>query len=120
MTVFVQDRPRHFEPIAGPHFRAAARAPLSPGDHERDRRRLLALIAGYQDAGHAPAVIELVRRLRLAGSGYIVGNGQKRARRIDGLLRALERDGLLIVHWGDKSKRERNRYELRLGGGDHE
>jgi hypothetical protein len=90
MTQLVtQDRP-HVAPVARRLFRAAAQTPLSPGKHERDRKRLFALIAAYADGGrHDPSITELARRL---GSAW---NRHKRARRIDKLLRDLERDGLL-------------------------
>jgi hypothetical protein len=93
------------EPVAGPLFRAALRTPLRNGDHLRERRMLLALIAAHIDTGHQPAVRQLAERLGVPGNRY------RQVRRVDDLLAALEADGVLVVRRADG---ERNRYEIKL------
>jgi hypothetical protein len=67
------------------------------------RHRLLCLLAAYADAGVcSPSMRELLGRLDL-----------KNAMQVDALLRALQRDGLVRVRWGE-GEHERNVYELRL------
>jgi len=98
------------EPIAGPLFRAALKAELADDPHQRDNRKLLALIAAFADAGESsPTVRDLAKRVGFAG--------KYRTKKLDKRLRELERDGALVVLWGNKSQLERNRYELTFGGG---
>ncbi len=124
MTQLAPEHPRQHhaelvEPVAGPLFQAAARTSLPSGKRDHERKRLLALLAAYQDAGHNPSIREVALRLGPAVGDYLTGSWHKRARRIDNLLRGLERDGVLVVHWpspDQKRRQERNRYELRLDG----
>jgi hypothetical protein len=89
-------------PIAGVRFKAAAALAIEG----TKRRKLLCLIAAYQDAGHAPSVRELAERI----------DGVRSVRQLDGLLRALERDEWLRVEWSSKGSRRRNVYTVRLDG----
>jgi DNA-binding transcriptional ArsR family regulator len=91
-------------PVAGPQFRAAAQA--APSGNKR--RKLFCLLAAYQDAGYVPTVDELAGRLGLD------------VRKVSGLLRRLEDDGVLVIEWASKAEREsgqRHRYELNLDAG---
>jgi len=105
-----QGHPRT-EPIAGPLFRAALEVSLTNDAHQRDNQKLLALIAAFADAGEpSPTVRDLAKRVGFAGKYWI--------KKLDKRLRELERDGVLVVHWGDKSQLERNRYQLTFVGGE--
>jgi hypothetical protein len=98
-------------PVAGALFRAALKTPLSNGRDVRDRRKLLALLGAYADAGASPGAYELARRLRLPG------HRQLAVRRLDRLLAQLEHDGVLTVDRPDadgRRRKVRNRYALTL------
>jgi DNA-binding MarR family transcriptional regulator len=89
------------EPRAGELFALAAKVPAGGAQ----RRKLLLLLAAYADAGEpSPPVRQLAKRLRMPIGG------------VDALLKLLERDGHLVVHWRAGDGR-RNLYELRLGEG---
>lgn len=64
------------------------------------RKRVLAVIAAYQDEGHAPSVREIATRAKLRKPMLLA------------LLRRLEEDGLLRVEWAKPPAR--NRYEIVL------
>jgi hypothetical protein len=90
------------QPVAGPLFKQAAR--LDVGGAKR--RRLLCLLAAYADAGeHSPTVRQLAQQAKIPG-GW---------RKVDQLLRLLERDGVVEVRWA-KHGQARNVYELYLDG----
>src|SRR5690348_9018925 len=87
------------KPRAGETFRAVARLQIAG----QQRRKLLALIAAYADAGErSPRVKLLAATLGVHPGG------------IDSLLHMLVDDGLLVVRWGDKTKFERNAYTVLL------
>ena len=93
------------DPIAGPLFQQASRVEHRGIWRRQERRLLLLLLAGYQDAGYAPSVADLAKRLGVPGSPNV------RARIIDQLLAALETAGLVTVaRWWPA----RNRYTLNL------
>jgi hypothetical protein len=82
-------------PVAGPRFRQVHRLPL-PGK----KKKLLALIAAYQDAGYEPSVRDLL-------SGGHFNNIWD----VDRLLLKLEKINLLSV---ERRQPLRNRYTLHL------
>jgi DNA-binding transcriptional ArsR family regulator len=89
-------------PVAGPRFKQAARLPIE----DVKRRKLLCLLAAYEDAGYEPSVRELAQRLRI-----------RDIRTVDRLLEELRDDGLLFIRWAkwrEQEARIRNRYTLRL------
>ena len=88
------------DPIPGETFWAATRLPVGG----EKRRKLLLCIAAYIDAGvNDPACSRLARRTGLPKQTVI--------RLVD----QLEGDGLLTVRRGNTRKRERNRYEVKVG-----
>ena len=83
-------------PIAGRNFKRVADEMRPEG---RKRRRVLALVAAYLDASHdRVTVVELSERLKLP------------PRQVAGILRRLEADGYLVVHW--RSERPKCQYAL--------
>ena len=84
-------------PLAGARFKAAAALPITGSK----RRKLLCLIAAYQDAGHAPSVRQLAERID--GVDW---------RGVDALLKRLVADGWIEVRWAKHG--QRNHYELRF------
>lgn len=71
------------------------------------RRRVLAVIAAFQDEGHQPSLAEIAERANL-DRGW---------RQAQALVLRLERGGLLRVRWvgrGGQARWLRNRYELLL------
>jgi hypothetical protein len=97
------------EPQAGPLFRAAAQVRLT-GDHADELRRLLALIAAYQDAGARPSARELTARLATSEPKYA---GRFAALILDARLRELCAAGVLEVR---RVPNGRNTYTLKLEG----
>ena len=65
------------------------------------RKRVLAVIAAYQDEGDEPSVREIATRAKLRGVPMLLA-----------LLRRLEADGLLRVEWATPPAR--NRYDILL------
>jgi hypothetical protein len=66
------------------------------------RKRVLAVIAAYQDEGHQPSVREIARRAKVKRGPH----------ETLALIARLERDGLLRVQWAKPPAR--NRYEVVL------
>lgn len=96
-------RPANRERVAPARGELFARAVDEAKTRELGPRRskLLALLAAYADAGEpSPAARTLARGLRCS------------IRKLDHLLDALEREGVIEVERGDKAKFKRNRYRL--------
>ena len=63
-------------------------------------RRVLAVIAAYQDEGHAPSLREIAKRAKVQDWGTA-----------QALIRSMERDGLVRVEWATNGV-DRNLYEV--------
>jgi predicted transcriptional regulator len=88
-------------PVFGPKARAVARLDIEGNK----RRKVLVVIAAYQDAGSTPSVRDIAKRC-----------GLRDWRHVDVLLKRLRKDGLLQVK---KESGKRNVYSLTcLGGGN--
>ena len=85
-----------------------ARRVLAADIEGRKRKRVLAVIAAYEDEGHAPSVREIAVRAKLVRS-----DGRPAIHLALAVLRRLEADGLLRVTWAQPG-RARNRYEVLL------
>ena len=107
MTVEHVTRER-VRPVAGPLFRQVAALGVERIGGTK-RRKLLALLAAYADAGESsPSARVLVATLGLPGGRWLA------FRTFDHLLGLLERDGLLRVERSPWGSNERNRYTLTL------
>ena len=90
-----------------PQMYSLARRVLAADVEGGKRKRILAVIAAYQDEGHAPSVREIGARAKLTRP-----DGHVKRRAVLLLLQRLEADGLLRVEWATPPAR--NRYELQV------
>jgi DNA-binding PadR family transcriptional regulator len=96
--------------VTAPETYPLARRVLAAPIEGRKRKRLLAVIAAYQDEGYAPSVREIGTRAK------VLRAGKPHVPTVLVLLRRLEADGLLRVKWANAGK-ARNRYEVVIGDG---
>jgi DNA-binding MarR family transcriptional regulator len=90
------------DPVIGANARAAIRHPIDGSKG----RKVLVLIAAWLDAGvDDPAISRIAKRARLPKEVT------------SDVVDRLERDGLIAIRRGDKTRRERNHYSLTL---DHD
>ena len=92
-------------PTSGGRYPLARRV-LAADIEGRKRKRVMAVIAAFQDEGHAPSCREIAERAKLPRGGRDVWL-------LLGLLRRLEADGLLQVTWAVPGQ-GRNGYEILL------